>query len=81
MIKSEIKNNTAIISLARPDKRNALHPELVEQLKSAFNDAENNEEVKSVIITGEGSSFCAGADLSYLKELNDNSLLEIEKDS
>ncbi len=81
MVKSEIKNNTAIISLARPDKRNALNPELVAQLKNALNDVEDNKEVKSVIITGEGSSFCAGADLSYLKEINDNSLLENEKDS
>jgi len=81
MIKSEIKNSTAIISLARPDKRNALNPELVSQLKNDLNYVENNKEVKSVIITGEGSSFCAGADLSYLKEINDNSLLENEKDS
>ncbi|MCJ7552304.1 MAG: enoyl-CoA hydratase/isomerase family protein [Ignavibacteriaceae bacterium] len=81
MVKSEIKNNTAIISLARPDKRNALNPDLVAQLKNALNDAEKNKEVKSVIITGEGSSFCAGADLSYLKEINDNSLLENERDS
>ncbi len=81
MVKSEIKNNTAIISLTRPDKRNALNPELVAQLKNDLNDVEDNKEVKSVIITGEGSSFCAGADLSYLKEINDNSLLENEKDS
>ena len=33
MIKSEIKNNTAIITFARPEKRNALHPELVEESK------------------------------------------------
>lgn len=81
MIKTELNNNTLIISLNRPEKRNSLHPELVLQLKSALVQAENNDQVKSVIITGEGSAFCAGADLEYLKQLSTNSLLANEADS
>jgi len=81
MIKSEIKNNTAIITLNRPEKRNALHPFLVEQLKNKLVEFEKDDSVKSLIITGEGNTFCAGADLEYLKQLANNSSIENYNDS
>lgn len=81
MIKEELTTNTLIIRLNRPEKRNSLHPNLVSELKSVLLKAENNDDVKSVIITGEGSAFCAGADLEYLKQLNSFSVIENEKDS
>jgi methylglutaconyl-CoA hydratase len=81
MIKSEIKNNTAIITLNRPEKRNALHPDLVKSLKTKLTEFENDESLKSIIITGEGNTFCAGADLEYLKMLGSYSVLENQKDS
>jgi methylglutaconyl-CoA hydratase len=81
MIKSEIKNNTGIIFLARPEKRNALHPDLVESLKAKLSEFETDEKIKSVIITGEGSAFCAGADLEYLKMLSNYSSVENYNDS
>jgi len=43
MIKSEIKNNTAILTLNRPEKRNALHPFLIEQLKSKIIEYKKND--------------------------------------
>lgn len=81
MIKTELKRNTLIILLNRPEKRNSLHPDLISQLKSVLLKAEHDEEVKSVIITGEGSAFSAGADLEYLKKLSTNSILDNENDS
>ena len=81
MIKSETKNNTGIIFLARPEKRNALHPDLVKSLKAKLAEFEVNEKIKSVIITGEGNSFCAGADLEYLKMLSDFSSIQNYNDS
>lgn len=81
MIKYEVTSNTAIITLNRPDKRNALNPELVNELKQAIKKSESDEEVKSIILTGEGSAFCAGADLGYLNKIKDFSPLENEKDS
>ncbi len=81
MIKSEIKNNTAIITLNRPEKRNALHPFLVEQLKSKLVEYEKDDSVKSLIITGEGNTFCAGADLEYLQQISHNTSVENYKDS
>ena len=81
MIKSEIKNNTAIITLNRPEKRNALHPFLVEQLKNKLVEFEKDDSVKSLIITGEGNTFCSGADLEYLQQISNNSSIENYNDS
>ena len=81
MIKSEIKNNTAIITLNRSEKRNALHPDLVKDLKIKLKEFESDEDVKSIIITGEGNTFCAGADLEYLQKISGNSAIENYEDS
>lgn len=81
MIKYEIRNQTAIITLNRPDKRNALNSELVNLIKDKITQAESDEEIKSIIITGEGKAFCAGADLKYLSQIKNNSAVENEKDS
>lgn len=81
MIKVEIINNTAMIRLNRPDKRNSLNPELILALKNQLDKLENNTSVKVIIITGEGSSFCSGADLNYLQQLKDYSIIENKIDS
>ena len=81
MIKYGIINEIGILTLNRPEKRNALHPELVSQIKIKLKEAETDSSVKVLIITGEGKSFCAGADLEYLNEMKNYSSLENEKDS
>jgi methylglutaconyl-CoA hydratase len=81
MIKYETKDEIGILTLNRPEKRNALHPELVKQMKSKLKEVEKDESVKILIITGEGKAFCAGADLEYLNQLRTYSSLENEKDS
>ncbi|MBS4034899.1 MAG: enoyl-CoA hydratase/isomerase family protein [Ignavibacterium sp.] len=81
MITKEIINNSLLITLSRPEKRNALHPEMVAGLKSAFTESADNKDIKSIILTGAGDAFCAGADLSYLKQFSNNSVIENEKDS
>lgn len=81
MIKYEIRNKTAVITLNRPEKRNALNSELVNLIKEKFSEAENDERVNSIILTGEGKSFCAGADLEYLSQIKNNSVVENQKDS
>lgn len=75
------KDRLAYISINRPEKRNALNFEVVTELKEAFRIAENDPEVKVIILTGEGDVFCAGADLEYLQQLQNNSLEENLKDS
>jgi enoyl-CoA hydratase len=51
------------IELQRPERRNALNSELVEELREAIQKA-TAEDVRAVVLTGQGTVFCAGADLS-----------------
>ena len=81
MIKYLKENQTGIITLNRPEKRNALNPELVAQLKDKLKEIKDDADVKVLIITGEGKSFCSGADLEYLNSIKDFSSIENEKDS
>ena len=81
MITYSEKNNIGLIMLNRPEKRNALHPEMVEEIKNKLGSIKNNNKIKVLILSGEGSSFCAGADLAYLNELKDFSVTENERDS
>jgi methylglutaconyl-CoA hydratase len=81
MIKYLSENETGIILLNRPEKRNALHPEMVRKLKEKLTEIEKNNSVKVVIIAGEGNAFCAGADLEYLNQLRNYSVNENESDS
>ncbi len=81
MIKISVEENIATVILNRPEKRNALHPDLVKELKDNFNKLKSDKNLSSVIISGEGKSFCSGADLAYLNQLRDFSTVENEKDS
>jgi methylglutaconyl-CoA hydratase len=81
MIKTELLNHTAIIKLNRPEKRNALHPEMIKQLLAKLDELENHKDINSVVITGEGNTFCAGADLEHLVNLKSNSLNDNYEDS
>ena len=80
MIKTEIKNNTGLIRLNRPEKRNALNPEIAEALKASLVKFRGDDAIKSIILCGEGKSFCAGADLAYLNEMKNYSVIKNEED-
>jgi methylglutaconyl-CoA hydratase len=58
----------ALITLNRPDKRNALSRALIQALTSAVQRAKDDSAVRSVILTGVGPAFCAGMDLAELEE-------------
>jgi len=60
-----------ILTLNRPDKRNALNTELTRALLVALRTADADESVGAVVLTGAGQGFCAGADLGEFKELKD----------
>lgn len=81
MILSEITCGVGIIRLNRPEKRNALSPGLISGFRAALRDFKLDESVRVIIITGTETSFCAGADLSYLSKLRENSIIENERDS
>lgn len=67
----DIKENIAIVIINRPDKLNALNLQTMADLKNAFTDLNNNDDVAVIIITGSGEkAFVAGADISELNKLN-----------
>jgi methylglutaconyl-CoA hydratase len=76
-----VKDRISYISLNRPEKRNAFNEALVNELKIAFIHAEENPEVKVVVLGGKGKVFSAGADLEYLQSLQNNSFEENLADS
>jgi enoyl-CoA hydratase/carnithine racemase len=58
----------AQITLNRPEKRNALGPRTINELLWALADASEAEEIRSVVLTGAGKAFCAGADFAEMMQ-------------
>lgn len=67
----EKSNRIGKITLNRPEKRNAMSPELVSGLLEILDRVENEEDVKVVILAAAGKAFCAGADLAYIQKMQD----------
>lgn len=59
------------VSLARPDSHNALNANLIGELTRVFDDLAGDEGVRVVVLAGEGRSFCAGADVGYMRDTAD----------
>lgn len=57
----------ATLWLARPDKHNAMSQQMMEELTEAAGQLGSDPSVRVVVLTGEGRSFCAGADLGWMK--------------
>ncbi len=75
------ENRIARITLNRPDKRNALNSQVVQALQAAFEQAAAETQVKVVVLQANGPVFCAGADLEYLQQLQQNTYDENVADS
>lgn len=58
----------AIITLNRPEVHNAFDPEMVGALTAALADIAANDAIRAVVIAGAGKSFCAGADISHMRQ-------------
>jgi methylglutaconyl-CoA hydratase len=59
------------ITLSRPDVRNAFNDEVIAELKAAFTDAGQSADVRCVVLAAEGTAFCAGADLNWMRRMAD----------
>ncbi len=77
----QVSKRVAVITLNRPEKRNALHPDVVSELITAFDTAREDESVKVIVLKANGEAFCAGADLAYLQQLQQNTFEENLADS
>ena len=56
------------VSLARPESRNALNAALIAEISRCFGELAEDDAVRVVLLTGEGPSFCAGADIGYMRD-------------
>ena len=65
----EKRNMVAIVTLNRPEVRNAFDDVLISNLTKVFLDIEKDETVRVMVLAGAGSAFCAGADLNWMKRM------------
>src|SRR5260370_14850748 len=72
----EIRDSLARVTLNRPEKRNALNEELIAALKDGLRRADRDREARAIVLSGAGSDFCSGADLSVLQKVSTASVEE-----
>jgi methylglutaconyl-CoA hydratase len=77
----ECRDAVAIITLNRPDKRNAVTTTMIADLQTALDAIEKNHATRVVILTGAGKAFCAGMDLEMLAAIAQQSPTENQEDS
>jgi methylglutaconyl-CoA hydratase len=69
------------IALARPEVRNAFDDGLIEELTRAFHEASESAEARVVVLSGDGPSFCAGADVAWMRKAGGYTRAENEADA
>ena len=65
-----VEDGVAVLTMNRPERRNALSPAMLEALARALEEAEENDDVACVVLTGAGGAFCAGGDVKAMAEGN-----------
>ena len=69
----EVNDRVATITLNRPERMNGWTPVMEAELRTAIDAASNNDGVRSIVITGAGRAFCAGADMNRLSSASQGS--------
>lgn len=64
-----VEDGVATVTLNRPEIHNAFDESLIAQLTATFVSIDDNADVRAVVLTGAGKSFCAGADLDWMKRM------------
>jgi methylglutaconyl-CoA hydratase len=62
-------NDIATVMLNRAEVHNAMNERLIKELTTCFKELANDEKTKVIVLTGKGESFCAGADLNWMKSM------------
>ncbi len=75
------EGSTLFVRLNRPQVHNAMNDIMLKELTECFADSSENQDVRAVVLTGNGKSFSAGADLNWMKSMIDYSFDENVKDS
>ena len=80
-IASTRTDDVVTVTLNRPDVHNAMNDVLMKELTECFKHVSKDDSVAAVILTGNGKSFCAGADLTWMKRMVHYSKEENKRDS
>ena len=71
-VRTEFRENSLIIYLSREERMNAFTLTMQQEIVKVLDDAEENDDIKAIIFTGDGKAYCAGADLSSGGDTFDN---------
>jgi 2-(1,2-epoxy-1,2-dihydrophenyl)acetyl-CoA isomerase len=66
LVLASLQQHTLTLKLNRPDKANAFNRDMVLALRSALTEAAENDDVRAILLTGEGNTFCAGQDITEM---------------
>lgn len=66
-IEFEVREDTAFVYLNRPDVHNAFNEEMISEITDCFSLLDEDASIRAVVMRGKGKSFCAGADLNWMK--------------
>lgn len=69
-IKLYINNHICTVKICNPQSLNALNNEVLQELEYAFDQIKDDDDIFVVILTGEGKAFVAGADISFMKDID-----------
>ena len=72
-VKLEKKGPVAIVSFCRPEIHNAFNDTLIYEMTDLFKSLKEDDELRVIVLTGEGKSFCAGADLNWMRRVKEYS--------
>jgi enoyl-CoA hydratase/carnithine racemase len=75
----QVADRVATITLNRPDKLNAWTAVMEREVRAAMEDADRDEDVRIIVLTGSGRGFCAGADMSLLSTVAEKGLDEARR--
>lgn len=76
MLTIDRTHHTQLLTLDRPERSNALHPDLIAALSAALDRTNADSDIHVVVITGAGRTFCAGLDLDQLTERSEDDRVE-----
>jgi enoyl-CoA hydratase len=69
---TEVQGHVLLIGLNRPEKRNALTPEMFAELSAVYSRYDKDDNLRCAVLYGEGAVYSAGADLTRLQELTES---------
>jgi methylglutaconyl-CoA hydratase len=74
-IEIQKEKDVALVYLNRPEVHNAMNEQLMKELTTCFKELNKDNNIRIIILTGRGKSFCAGADLNWMKSMAKYSMI------